>query len=789
MDRLTTDRESTASFADLISQLHPHPFIRGSQFEAICCWFLLHSPVYRPLVRRVWFWRDWPGRWGADAGIDLVAETHDGSLWAIQAKAYAPDHAITKADVDTFLSESARSQFAFRLLVATTNRIGSTARRIIDQQEKPAHLLMLADLEHAEVTWPVSPDDLQAPPVAPRIPLPHQREAVAAVLRGFAKTDRGQLLMACGTGKTLTALWLTEALLSERTLVLLPSLSLLAQTLRQWTTNASRPFAFLAVCSDETVVDDDQIVGRTSQLGVPVTTDPTTVADFLGEPGTRVVFATYQSSPRLTEAFVRGAPSFDLVIADEAHRCTGPAAGAFATVLDQRRIPAARRLFMTATPRYFTERLRRESGEAEFEVVSMDDEAAFGPVFHRLSFAGAIERDLLADYRVVVIGVDDADYRAYAEEGRFVTTDGQSTTDARSLAGAIGLAKAAQTYNLRKVVSFHSRVKGARAFSTDFPEVVAWLPPYERPSGQIWARVISGDMPSGERDMLLSRFRDLRENERALLSNARCLAEGVDIPSIDGVAFLDPRRSQIDVVQAVGRAIRRSPDKILGTVVVPVFVDAAADPESALDASAFRPVWEVLKALRAHDEVLAEQLDELRRELGRRRTNDIVLPAKLHVDLPVAVGEDFARAFRARLVEQATSSWEASYGVLCRFVKREGHSLVPADHEEDGVQLGKWVSKQRARRKQDQLSEERMQRLQALPGWRWEPLEERWEEGYAALLRFAESTGHVRVPLRHVEDGFKLGRWVANQRVRSRNEADRGSRLEAVPGWSWRGRV
>ncbi len=345
-----TDR-STGRLDDLIANFDPNPVVRGRQFEAVCRWFLLHSPVYQPLLRRVWFWRDWPGRWGADAGIDLVAEAHDGILWAIQAKAYDPVHTITKADVDTFLSESARPHFAFRLLIATTNRIGTTARRTLDQQEKPAHLLMSADLEWAEIVWPASPNDLRAAPVAPRTPMPHQREAVQVVLARFQHADRGQLLMACGTGKTLTALWIAEGLKSQRTLVLVPSLSLLAQTLREWTANASAPFAFLAVCSDETVVDNDQVVAKTSELGVPVTAEPAAITAFMRGSGPRVVFATYQSSPRLALAVTLGAPRFDMAIADEAHRCAGTAGGAFATILDPEAIRAARRLFMTATPR------------------------------------------------------------------------------------------------------------------------------------------------------------------------------------------------------------------------------------------------------------------------------------------------------------------------------------------------------------------------------------------------------------------------------------------------------
>jgi predicted helicase len=419
----------------------------------------------------VWLWKEWPGRWSdREAGIDLVAEAHDRTLWAIQAKAYDSKYSIKKTDVDSFLSESARAMFSFRLLIATTNRLGTLAANAINAQEKPVGCVMLHDLDRAAVDWPEHPDELRPGRPPPKVPYLHNQKAVEAVCHGFTSRDRGQLIMACGTGKTLVGLWVAERLKSERTLVLLPSLSLLAQTIREWTANAAHPFAHLAVCSDETVTaDDDELVEHTSDLGVPVTTDAQAIAAFLRrDESPRVVFATYQSSPRLAEAFALGAPPFDLAIADEAHRCVGPTSGNFATILDDKAIHAGRRLFMTATPRYFTERLRRQGTATDFELASMDDPERFGPTFHRLSFGEAIRQKLLADYQVAIIGVDDATYRAWAKSGQLVTTDGKTITDARTLAGEIGLVKAMRDWGLRRVISFHSRVAAARAFRGHF---------------------------------------------------------------------------------------------------------------------------------------------------------------------------------------------------------------------------------------------------------------------------------------------------------------------------------
>ena len=237
---------------------------------------------------------------------------------------------------------------------------------------------------------------------------------------------------------------------------------------------------------------------------------------------------------------------------------------------------------------------------------------------------------------MVVVGVGDSTYRDYAERGVFVTADGASVTDARTLASQLGLLRAMATNDLHRVVTFHSRIESARAFSTTIQDVLEWLPENRRPTGRLHAAHVSGRMSSGERDRRLNQLRAVGPGERGLLSNARCLAEGVDVPTLDGVAFIEPRRSQIDIVQAVGRAIRKAPDKTIGTVVIPVFVDETSDPVSAIEASAFDRVWQVLKALRAHDEVLAEELDELRRELGRQRTS-VGRPSKIKLDLPVTV--------------------------------------------------------------------------------------------------------------------------------------------------------
>lgn len=798
-----------ATFSELFAQLDPDKNVKGKQFERICKWYLEHDRFYADQLTDVWLWKDWDGHWypKREAGIDLVAQHRDGTLWAIQAKAYDHAYSVTKGDVDKFLSESNRKDktgrplFSFRLLLATTRKqLGSTAKNTVDGQLIPVGYRGHTDLDAAEIDWPASPSNLRARRLPPKEAKGHwayQREAVNKVLQGFKHADRGKLIMACGTGKTLSALFIHEKLAAQRTLVLMPSLQLMKQTIGEWTRNKKVDFEYLPVCSDETVSndDDDMPVSSTSDLGLRARTDPQEIATFLRRrSGPRVVFATYQSSPQIAKAFRLGrVPAFDLAIADEAHRCAAPHKSEFATILNNEKIKARRRLFMTATPRIYSASVKTTAKEAGFEFASMDDEEKFGKVFHRLSFREAIERGLLTDYRVAVIGVDNATYRDWAEKGWFITIDGKEVRDARTVAGQIGLAKAMRGYNLRRVITFHRLRKDAKKFSISLPEVIDWMPTRQRPNGRLWTDYVDGTMSAGERQRRLQRLGAVGDSERGLISNARCLTEGIDVPTLDGVAFIDPRRSEIDIAQAVGRAIRLADSKAVGTIVIPVFVDTdEPNPDGIIDNSPFKPVWDVLLALKAHDEELAQQLDDLRRMLGQLRSGgrgSLRLPPKIKVDVPNVLGAEFANAFTVLLVEETTSSWEESFGVLKRYVEENGDVSMPANYTVNGYPLFRWVITQR--HKWERLSVERRQRLQDLPGWSLTPSEDKWERGFRMLLAYVKENGDALVPQDCEVEGYPLGAWCSNQRGAYRRgtlSVQRRRRLDAISSWLWNAR-
>lgn len=608
---------------------------KGDRFEQLMLHAFRTDRTFRQQFTDVWRWMEWPGRSGADIGIDLVARDADGRLIAIQCKCYDPDSSLTKHDIDSFVALSGQQQWARRIVVATTDHWATNAEKALEGHVIPVERIGIDDLDAMTVDW--STYDITNPaglkPTDRHVLRDHQVVAVEKVRAGFGESDRGKLIMACGTGKTFTALRIAEehAGAGRSVLFLAPSIALVAQSLKEWTAECAVPIRPFAVCSDVTAGKTLEGENATPHdLVVPPTTDPVALVEAkvhdLPSDEMTVVFSTYQSIEVVAEMQAKTGLVFDLVVCDEAHRTAGVSSvgdkdSTFGLVHDNDVVPAVKRLYMTATPRLFKPVAADAAKEADAVLASMDDEEIFGPEFHRLGFGEAVEQGLLADYRVLILTVAE---EAVSESFQgLLSSDGAlSLPDVARFVGCLsGLAKlpgaAGSGFTggeppMRRAVAFWSKIVDSERFATQFEQVAeAYFDQLEAgPGGEEINPLVVPTRHVDGATKISSRRADIRwlketppEGECRLLTNAKCLTEGVDVPALDAVMFLTPRRSKIDIVQAVGRVMRKPPGKQLGYVILPVAITAGLDPAAALDKNKdYDAVWEVLQALRAHDE-------------------------------------------------------------------------------------------------------------------------------------------------------------------------------------------
>ncbi len=600
---------------------------KGSAFERLTQLYLQTAPEYQTKLRHVWLaQRELPANVRAeiglplgDEGIDLVAQTRDGEFWAIQCKFRTDTHrALTVTELGTFanlafhvcrgisvavVAHTAAKPVHKRHLLPHTTEIGLDRWLALDEEGWDR---IRAAATHKTVPRP-----------KPRSPRPHQRAAIQAARAhfGVGKNARGRMIMPCGTGKSLTAFWISKDLNARTILVAVPSLALIKQSLTDWT----REFLahgeipdWLCVCGDETTgkLERDEFVGEVYELGVDATTNPAEIGQFLAATNgrRRIVFATYQSGDVLAKAARRTRFQFDLGIMDEAHRTVGSQDKAFAHLLQDKNIRIKRRLFMTAT-----ERVVRG---ADDEVVSMDDPKVYGERFHQLSFKQAIEARLpiISDYKILTITVTDALIGDLIRKNRYLQTHKKlGEREAQALAAGITLQRAFREEGVGHAISFHRSIRAADEFRDQHEKIVTSDRRAERPA----CFHVSSHKTTIERSQLL---REFRERRRAVITNARCLQEGVDIPAVDCVLFADPKQSVVDIVQAAGRAMRPHPGKRFGYIVVPIIVPSGMPFADFAETTEFKQVARVITALSTQDGRIAEELravSEKRRGKGR----------------------------------------------------------------------------------------------------------------------------------------------------------------------------
>lgn len=666
---------------------------KGERFEMLMQAYLQTDPRYAHNFENVWMWRDFFGRYdlsgsGSDTGIDLVAKTHAGEFWAIQCKFYQEDASIDKASVDSFLATSGRSfidenntkkRFSNRLWISTTNKWTNNATDTIKNQEPPVSRLNLSDLQEAPVDWEKLYRGLtgeQSRTIKNTL-RPHQQEALEKTHEYFKTQDRGKLIMACGTGKTFNSLRIAEHETNGKgfILFLVPSISLLGQTLKEWTAHANEAINAVCICSDPqvsksktkcTTIDSYSVV----DLALPASTNVDTIirqfesikassktsskisAKTKTQKGMTVVFSTYQSIDVIAKAQKELAKidsefsEFDLIICDEAHRTTGFKTkdedfSAFIKVHDNDFIKAKKRLYMTATPRLFSDDAKSKAAESDTILCSMDDEKIYGKEMYRIGFGEAVEKDLLTDYKVLILTLDDKDISSSIQDMIADKENNITIDDASKLIGCInalskqilgddGVLKTTDPEPMKRAVAFCQTIANSKKitdiFNTAADTYINSLSEDKKTQMvSLESQHIDGAMNAPDRDALLSWLKSPSEtNECKVLTNVRCLSEGVDVPSLDAVMFLSARNSQVDVVQSVGRVMRKAPGKKYGYIIIPVLIPTNVEAHKAMDNNErYKVVWSVLNALRAHDDRFNAIINKI--DLNKKRPSQILI--------------------------------------------------------------------------------------------------------------------------------------------------------------------
>ena len=628
---------------------------RGTYFEYLARAYFQNEPTYQNEFKNVWMLADVPEEFGipkVDLGVDLVAEKFTGELVAIQAKFY--NHSIQKSNIDSFLGELGKDYYESGIIVASTDKWGKNAEKALADRSDVIRI-GLSDLRNSQIDW--SKFSFESPEVvavkAKKKLRYYQESAIQSALNHFTENDRGQLIMAPGTGKTFTSLKIAEAMARDASkeqytiLYLVPSIQLLTQTLRGWNNDTEMTMSSMAVTSDRNASrgsvkqDESNLTIKASDIGYPATTSSKKVVENYLELMTRpkkellVVFGTYQSIDVLGEAQKEGFPEFDLIIADEAHRTTGAKAfgdeaSSFTKVHSDLNVKGIKRLYQTATPKLYGIEAKKKAEENSSVISSMDDENLYGSVFYRLGFGDAISQDILTDYKLMVLAVDETVVQKDMQKALADSENGLNIDDVGRIIGVWnGMIKRESFADkvsgepMQRAIAFSRTIEDSKRLSTQFENVVnEYLNSDEGYSVNV--RHVDGSMNALEKNEALDWLAsdDIPEDSARILSNVRFLTEGIDVPNLDAIIFLSPRKSQVDIVQAVGRIIRKFEGKEYGYIILPIVVPAGETPETILDNNkTYDVIWQVLNALRSVDERFEATVNKL--ELNKQKPKNI----------------------------------------------------------------------------------------------------------------------------------------------------------------------
>ena len=650
-----------ATFDELVDQVNNNldkQRDRGTAFEKMVVAYLKNEPAYKQKFQDVWMLNEVPEEYHIskkDTGVDIVAKDYDGNLAAVQAKFYKGK--VGKAEIDSFVAEAGKNVYSAGIIVSSTDEWNKNAKATLEDTTKPFSIIGLSQLRHAHFSWQKFNFAKENKDLSNKVIKKirdYQNIAINKSLEYFQEHDRGKLIMAPGTGKTFTSLKIAEALMKKQgkkqfnVLYLVPSIQLLSQTLFGWNADVSEDIHMtsLSVVSDTKAnkkknKDDDDLGAR--EIGFEPTTK---VEDLINHykliesnnlpNDMRVVFSTYQSIDILKQAQKDGFPEFDLIIADEAHRTTGAIAeregdSTFTEVHSNHNIKGKIRLYQTVTPKIYDQNAKKKAKENSIVVSSMDDKSIYGEEIYRLGFGEAVERGILTDYKVSVLAVSESYINKDMQT--LLSSDNQLKID--DIGKIIGVWNAMVKRNgitdeingapLKRAIAFTDTIKHSKVISEEFNQVVnEYLDTQSTESFKVDVHHVDGGLNALEKEEQIDWLgnNDIEENHARVLSNVRFLTEGIDVPNLDAIIFFSPKKSQVDIVQAVGRIMRKAENKQYGYIILPIVVADGSDPHLALDNDKkYKQVWQVLNALRSTDERFDAEVNTL--DLNKNKSKRI----------------------------------------------------------------------------------------------------------------------------------------------------------------------
>jgi predicted helicase len=619
---------------------------KGTSFENLVKIFFENDSTYSIQFDKIYTYQEWAKeqqRPATDIGIDLVAKNiNDDFYTAIQCKFYDENSTIDKKGLDSFIASSDSDIFNHRIFIDTTKKgLSDKLETQINNSSKTFTRIGISELQNSSISWSKYLENQLVEQEEKKILRPHQQEALNNVKNGLKNADRGKLIMACGSGKTFTSLKIAEDLVGKNKsiLFLVPSLALMSQTITEWAKESSINLNIYAVCSDTQVGkrknnNDDLAEISIHDLAYPATTNAKKLADkyTIEKDKMTVIFATYQSIEVISKAQKSHKLSeFDMVICDEAHRTSGATlkndeTSNFNKIHSNDNIAVKKRLYMTATPRIYIPKVKKVAREKDAMLYSMDDEKIYGKELHVLNFGDAIDKKLLTDYKVIVLALNEDEIGKDIQNQLSDKEGGLKLDDAIKMIGCykalskVGIANSEGENAMQRAVSFCRDIKSSTLFTNQFSAVVNTYIDNDKnkkdknnKSLECKLQHVDGKMNTAVRNTKLDWLKgDIAENNCHILSNARCLSEGVDVPSLDAVMFIHPRKSKTDIVQSVGRVMRVAKGKKLGYIILPVVIPAGVEPSDALNNNPkYEIIWDVLNALRSHDERLDSDINQM----------------------------------------------------------------------------------------------------------------------------------------------------------------------------------